>query len=123
MRGGLDDALARIARWEELRRRTQGGTPAEAGLVELAEAIRRVVERYPDLTVAVRARQAGSVLEAQVFTSDGEVRVTPLAGAGGPPRAVGAAPEPVDGAAARLAEMLREDPSLLDPPDSQLRAY
>ena len=76
MRGGLDDALARIARWEELRRRTQGGTPAEAGLVELAEAIRRVVERYPDLTVAVRARQAGSVLEAQVFTSDGEVELS-----------------------------------------------
>ena len=54
MRGGLDDALEKLARRDELRRRANGETGvASLAVQELVEAIAAVVGRNPKLEVTV----------------------------------------------------------------------
>jgi hypothetical protein len=122
MPGGLDDALARMARREELRRRaTQPavGTaqPAAAGtqpavgtaqppagavqppgspgetVEELVQAARRAVVRDPDLAVMVTVTYRGRTSAVQVREEGGEVTVTVTPVPPEPPREV-APPEP-----------------------------
>jgi hypothetical protein len=86
VRGGLDDALDKLARRDELRRRAAGepaGTPP--AVTELVEAIAGVVARHPELGVTVGAEGAGDPLLLHFFFADGQVQVT----ADNPP------PEPV----------------------------
>ncbi|GAA4681875.1 hypothetical protein Prum_053040 [Phytohabitans rumicis] len=160
MRGGLDDALDRLARMDQLRRRAQsaaGGVPTAHGLAEAIEAVRRVVERYPDLSITVYGQQGQASAEVRIEREGGVVRATVVSVEGpdptdddgpGPgvvantvsvlgfgdagavlpaeipaplaaPRTWPMAHEDPHGAAARLAEMIRQDPSLLATPDDR----
>ncbi|MGX6603947.1 hypothetical protein ACWKSP_17650 [Micromonosporaceae bacterium Da 78-11] len=76
MRGGLDDALEKLARRDELRRRAAGdatGTPP--AVTELVEAIAAVVARNPALGVTVGVEGAGDPLLLHFYSEDGVVQV------------------------------------------------
>ena len=76
MRGGLDDALDKLARRDELRRRASGeptGTPP--AVTELVEAVAAVVGRHPELGVSVGVEGAGDPLLLHFFHADGQVQV------------------------------------------------
>jgi len=77
MRGGLDDALDKLARRDELRRRASGeptGTPP--AVTELVEAIAAVVSRNPKLEVTVGVEGAGDPLLLHFAMEDGVVQVS-----------------------------------------------
>jgi hypothetical protein len=79
-----------------------------------------VVSRHAGLAVLVTVRDADVYWTAQITRSeDGQVTVTPAeprnASNGMPP------PEAFAETAARLADLVRQDPSLLDPPNESLR--
>jgi hypothetical protein len=76
VRGGLDDALDKLARRDELRRRASGestGTPP--AVTELVEAIAAVVARNPKLGVTVGVEGVGDPLLLRFFVEDGVVQV------------------------------------------------
>ncbi len=76
MRGGLDDALDKLARRDELRRRAAGeatGTPP--AVQELVEAIAAVVNRNPALAVTVGVEGAGDPILLHFAFEDGVVQV------------------------------------------------
>jgi hypothetical protein len=76
VRGGLDDALDKLARRDELRRRAAGeatGTPP--AVQELAEAIASVVGRNPKLAVTVGVEGAGDPVLLHFAVEDGVVQV------------------------------------------------
>jgi hypothetical protein len=76
VRGGLDDALDRLARRDELRRRAAAeaaGTPL--AVQELVEAIAAVVGRHPRLEVTVGVEGAGDPTLLHFFVEDGVVQV------------------------------------------------
>ncbi|MEU4239006.1 hypothetical protein [Actinoplanes sp. NPDC026619] len=83
MRGGLDDALDKLARRDELRRRAAGETSGPSPAVsELVEAIAAVVARHPHLGVTVGAEGSGEPVLLHFFFADGQVQVsadTPVA--------------------------------------------
>jgi hypothetical protein len=130
VRGELDDALARIARREELERRlaTEQAAGGQRPLDELIEAVRRVVAQHPTLTVQLWADDGTATSSVRVAWSDGTVAVGPEGEPVAPDGAVApswprpvypapgstTAPGGVDAPAARLAELIRQDPSLLD---------
>lgn len=152
MRGGLDDALSRMARRDELRRRAEGSA-GSSGIEEVIRAVQRVVEKHPELSVMMAIDDPETTLWAQVKQSNGhaEVTVSPGDSPPPPPPTPAPPPHPLNGGAAaqpaatpqppnrgsvppgmpqpapppprtnytaaRLAELLREDPSLLDPHD------
>lgn len=133
MRGELDDALARMERREALQRRlaqeaaTRTGSPVN----EVTEAVQRVVAQHPTVAVTMWVADGPKISAVHVAWEDGVVTVRPAAEpalptAGRPPQSWPmtvrtvqgwAAPEtpPTAEAAARLAEMVRRDPSLLGP--------
>ncbi|MFC6562765.1 hypothetical protein [Actinoplanes utahensis] len=79
MRGGLDDALDKLARRDELRRRAAGesgnsGTPP--AVTELVEAIAGVISRNPQLGVTVGVEGAGDPVLLHFTMADGVVQVT-----------------------------------------------
>lgn len=153
MRGGLDDALDRLARRDELRKRALSSSDGPAaflpangsvssssssspdGLAEVVEVVRRVVERHPDLAVTVYGQQGRTSAEVRIGHQDGVVRVVVVAAEGpasslevpgsldvprpapSPPPAWPLSADGGPGAAARLAELIRQDPSLLAGPD------
>jgi hypothetical protein len=162
MRGELDDALARLRRWDEVRQRLATGSgrasvpgrPAEPpaahgaapvpasepaptpgpAVEEMINAIGEIVRRHPQLTVAVTIAEAGTSWTAElVGRENAEPAVTRLeyetstngvapAPQVRPPTLPGR-PESAESAertTARLAELIRQDPSLLDPPDETL---
>lgn len=117
-----------MARWEALRRRAAAGRPIDDGptspLRELAEAARKVVDQHPEMSITVTVQAVDGTSSVRVAWADGELTVTtPDTGTGDTGTAdTGTAtagdgphdPERVSGAAAaRLAELLRRDPSLL----------
>jgi hypothetical protein len=76
VRGGLDDALDKLARRDELRRRANGETDATPLAVqELVEAIAGVVGRHPKLEVTVGVEGVGDPTLLHFFVEDGMVRV------------------------------------------------
>ncbi|PZF93341.1 hypothetical protein [Micromonospora deserti] len=136
MRGGLDETLARLARREEaLRRRvTEPTDPApgrrranEGGwrdpVKEVVEAVGRVVAAHPGTAVALRVEHDGQAYPLRVAWSGGSVTVSAEVAAVPPPvwpMPVGTVPDRTPGwdgsspdPAARLAELIRRDPSLL----------
>lgn len=143
MRGELDDALNRMARMEELqRRRAAEAAPDDRSPVdEVIEAVRRVVAQHPTLRVALWAEDGAAGAGVRVEWSDGGLVVQPndesdgpppvaalpiaaLPSAGGPPESwpvpvptvtswSGTPESDTKESAARLAELIRQDPSLL----------
>jgi hypothetical protein len=76
VRGGLDDALDKLARRDELRRRAAGETTGTPPAVqELVEAIASVVGRNPRLAVTVGVEGAGEPLLLHFAVEDGVVQV------------------------------------------------
>ncbi len=76
MRGGLDDALERLARRDELRRRAAGqaaGTPP--AVTELVEAVAAVVARNPELAITMGVEGAGDPVLLHFASDDGIVQV------------------------------------------------
>ncbi|AGL21496.1 hypothetical protein [Actinoplanes sp. N902-109] len=74
---GLDDALDRLARRDQLRRRAAGesaGTPP--AVTELVEAIAAVVSRNPALAVTVGVEGAGDPTLLHFAVEDGIVQVS-----------------------------------------------
>ncbi|MFI5493416.1 hypothetical protein [Actinoplanes sp. NPDC051859] len=74
---GLDDALDKLARRDELRRRAAGestGTPP--AVTELVEAIAAVVGRHPELGVTVGVEGAGDPVLLHFALEDGIVQVS-----------------------------------------------
>ncbi|MFC0008065.1 hypothetical protein [Micromonospora siamensis] len=113
--------------------RVVGGTVAEAGsrpgrheagpdpVEEVAEAVRRVLAAYPDVTVTLRVEYDGRTYPLRIAPSDGDVSVR--ADPPAPPPVWPLAGRPTPGweshreaadPAARLADLIRRDPSLLD---------
>lgn len=77
MRGGLDDALDKLARRDELRRRAAGeATGTSPAVTELVEAIAGVVARHPELGVTVGAEGSGEPVLLHFFFAEGQVQVT-----------------------------------------------
>jgi hypothetical protein len=77
VRGGLDDALDKLARRDQLRRRAAGeatGTPP--AVQELVEAIAGVVGRNSQLEVTVGVEGVGDPTLLHFFVEDGQVQVT-----------------------------------------------
>jgi hypothetical protein len=77
VRGGLDDALDKLARRDELRRRAEGGgigTPP--AVQDLVEAIAAVVGRNPSLAVTVGVEGAGDPVLLHFAVQDGIVSVS-----------------------------------------------
>lgn len=125
MRGDLDEKLARLARRDEaLRRRSTGPGGADRGnearpaeppnpreghgahrprgpqpddrdpVEEVAEAVRRVVAEHPGMAVTLRVEHDGQAYPLRVCWAGAD----------------GTSADP----AARLAELIRRNPSLLD---------
>jgi hypothetical protein len=127
----LEEGLARMARREEMQRRLGGGTPtpprwppdasgmaASTGPLptvdEVAAAVGRVVERHPAASVTLTVRDADGAWVVQVGWRDGSVRTSTMPLAASPVENSAATPPDGQPAAARLAELLREDPYLFD---------
>ncbi|HTF08010.1 MAG TPA: hypothetical protein VK659_07555 [Asanoa sp.] len=102
MRDAFGDALDRMARREELERlRTEAAANKRTSVAaEVAEAVRRVVEHHPDTTVTVAVESAGASTAFLVGWANDAVSISP---------------GPVKDAAAQLAELIRQDPTLLAP--------
>jgi hypothetical protein len=76
VRGGLDDALERLARRDELRRRAAGqaaGTPP--AVTELVEAVAAVVARNPELAITMGVEGAGDPVLLHFALDEGIVQV------------------------------------------------
>ncbi|NES31464.1 hypothetical protein GCE86_23450 [Micromonospora terminaliae] len=92
---------------------------------EVAEVVRRVVAEHPGLAVVVRVELGGQAYPLRVAWSGPEVTIGPAPAPAPPPAwpmSVKTVPAPgqdgvVTDPAARLAEMIRRDPSLLDDTD------
>lgn len=102
MRDAFGDALDRMARREELERlRAEAATNRRTSVAaEVAEAVRRVVERHPDTMVTISVESAG---DSTAFT------------VGWVNDAVAISPGPVKDAATKLADLIRRDHTLLGP--------
>jgi len=120
MDGGLDDPLVRMHRWDALRQRLANSAAGRLGSVvdEVVEAIATVLHRHGEVAVSVTVEGGEAQITAQLSWQDGQlvvVRSEPQAVPGAaPPRAA----ETSDETAARLAELIRRDPSLLDGRDN-----
>ncbi len=85
MRGGLDDALEKLARRDELRRRTeaQPASTTPPALYDLVEAVAGVIARHPDLLVTMGVEGAGAPMLLRFALRNGIVEVSdegPVAG-------------------------------------------
>ena len=118
----------------ELVRTGPGRTPAAGSdpVEEVAEAVRRVVAAHPGLTVALRVEYAGRTYPLRVERTDSGDRNGRTDSGAGPGRPAGHPPPawpladrnppawtparemPGVDPAARLAELIRRDPTLLD---------
>src|SRR5689334_16538478 len=133
MRGEPGDAMARMKRWEAVRQRlaeANGHGGHAAG--EVVAAVADVVGHHEALTVTITVDSGDDLATFRVVRRQGKVEVTRLqpAPAPAPPRDMpwagqpvnhqthpaweGPDPETLDQTAARLAELIRQDPSLLD---------
>ena len=112
MSGGLDEALERMARWEALRRRREAAGPGRGDPVveELIEAIAPILHRHGEVAVTLTVDGTPDPVPLRLSWQDGKLAVDPV------PTAPGTAEPPVETpaqTAARLAELIRQDPSML----------
>ncbi len=110
MRGELDDALARLERWDEVRRQltheASGGQ--EPLLDEVVRAVTAILHRRGAGSVTLTVAESTGPVTAELSFRDGAVQASvpseaPAGGAVRPNRS-----------AAKLAELIRQNPALLD---------
>jgi hypothetical protein len=78
VRGELDDALARLARREELQRRRAGaGAAPDVILDEVADALRRVVALHPGVSVTATVTDSAGSSTVRVGWLEGSGAVVP----------------------------------------------
>jgi hypothetical protein len=111
MRGELDDALARLERWDEVRRQltheASGGQ--EPLLEEVVRAVTAVLHRRGLGSVTVTVADPSGSATAELSYRDGTVQVSaPNDGAASATTARN------NRSAAKLAELIRQNPALLD---------
>lgn len=98
VRGELDDALARLARREELQRRRSGDAhTADVVLDEVADALRQVVAQHPGVAVTATVHLGATDSTVRVAWSDGSTTVTATGDAAGGGPGGGMYDEPVAG--------------------------
>jgi len=137
VRGDPGDAMARMKRWEAVRQRLADGTGQPVHIVdEVVDAVSEVVRHHDTATVTVTVDDGGHLSTVRIVQRDGQLVVTHLTqqapvppAPAVEPRRNGEAPrtirpirpewrnrdaETLDQTAARLAELIRQDPSLLD---------
>jgi hypothetical protein len=123
MRGEPGDAMARMKRWDAVRQRlAHAGHGSDETVDEVIRAVSEVVQRHDSLTVTVTVDDSQSLATARIVRVNGQVQVTRLEPRPEPEpsRDVGRVSWParesetLDQTAARLAELIRQDPSLLD---------
>jgi DNA-binding IclR family transcriptional regulator len=112
MRGGLDDALERMARREALRRRASEVPASPSATVEeVVQAARRAVARDPELSVTVTVTYRGRSSAVRVRDEGGEVTVVVAPALpehlAPPERVAEVEPPRPQSAASQLAELLR----------------
>jgi len=140
MDGSLDDPLARMHRWEALRQKlaVSRGEHLEPVVGEVVDALEEIVHRRAPVAVTVIVEddrvRAGVRLawrDERLVVSrvdpaqlrgepdDAPVERTRRVNGAAAPAASPAAPDPgaSPDTAARLAELIRRDPSLLEQPD------
>lgn len=78
VRGGLDDALEKLARRNELRRRAtqQAPSPPAPALTELVEAVAAVIVRHPELQVALGVEGLAAPTAVRIWLQDGQPQVS-----------------------------------------------
>ena len=114
MDGGLDDPLVRMHRWDALRQRLAHSTAGRLDPVvdEAVEALIAILQRHPSLTFTLTVEGNEARASAQLSWQDGRLALTRSDA-----QATVGATEPQETSAetaARLAELIRRDPSLLD---------
>jgi hypothetical protein len=115
MDGGLDDPLVRMHRWDALRQRLAHSTAGRLDPVvdEAVEALIAILQRHPSLTFTVTVEGNEARASARLGWQDGRLVLTRSDA-----QATVDATEPHEETsaetAARLAELIRRDPSLLD---------
>ena len=120
MDGGLDDPLVRMHRWDALRQRLANSAAGRLGSVvdEVVEAIATVLHRHGPVTVSVTVEGGEAQVTAELSWQDGELVVARSEPHRVPAAAAPHAEETSEETAARLAELIRRDPSLLDGRDN-----
>jgi hypothetical protein len=120
MDGGLDDPLVRMHRWDALRQRLANSAAGRLGPVvdEVIEAVATVLHRHAPVTVTLIVEGSEARTTAQLAWHEGQLVVArtepqPLA-ASGTGAGAGQPAETSEETAARLADLIRQDPSLLD---------
>jgi hypothetical protein len=108
--GGLDGALERMRRWEALRRRLAGPGRGDPVVEELIEVVGPVLHRYDGVTVTLAVEGTDEPVTLRLRWQEGQLSVTPVTPVPQPP-----AVETTEQTAARLAELIRKDPSVLRP--------
>jgi hypothetical protein len=114
MRGELDDALARLERWDEVRRqlRQEAAGDGDELLDDVVRAVTAVLARRSAGTVTIAVPGPHGTISAELTVRAGAVHTTIPAG---PPPGPAADPAPrTSRSAARLAELIRQNPALLD---------
>src|SRR5438034_11507276 len=120
MDGGLDDPLVRMHRWEALRQRLANSAAGRLGPVvdDVVEAIATVLHRHGPVTGSFTVEGSEAQVTAQLWWQDGELVVVRSEPRAVPGAAATRAGESSEETAARLAELIRRDPSLLDGRDN-----
>jgi hypothetical protein len=131
MATGPDDALTRHTRHEQLRRRA-ATPPPPAAVEEVIEAVRAIAARHPGLAVTVTVDDNGTPTTARITARTGTpevIRLVPTPDKPVPDRRPAAekpthrpAPPPDHRSlsAARLADLIRRDPDLLEEPAAEV---
>ena len=124
MDGGLDDPLVRMHRWDALRQRLANSSAGrlEPVVDEAVDALVALVQRHPSLTFTVTVEGTEARASAQLGWQDGRLTLTrsdarSTANSTPAGNSVDGSAAPVETSeetAARLAELIRRDPSLLD---------
>jgi hypothetical protein len=105
----LDEGLERMRRWEALRRRMAGPGRGEPVVEELIEAIGAVLHRHGEVTVTLSVEGTAEPVTLRLHWQDGHLQVASEVSPAEP------VPETPEQTAARLAELIRQDPSVLRP--------
>jgi hypothetical protein len=115
----IDEALERMARWEALRRRmaASGAGPGRGDPIveELIDVVGTVLHKHGTAAVTLTVEGTGEPVTLRLHWEDGRLAVSrlPAVSAQPAPGSTPAATETSEQTAARLAALIRKDPSVL----------